>query len=356
MSNAFMPLPRLRSGRMVDVLRGPPPDTGRRLGRVSSQQDTNGVATVTLAVGDPPDEVLTPNVRFHDGMQLTVGDLVWWHMEGPTAFIFAKVPPPAAESIPAEVNLRGLYTDWIWDDSVAPASPGWAMVDVPMSPQVDASPAGIFYSQQFPTYGPDGGYIGLQTSDPWRDFKIAISSMFGTILDAVPGNAAGRAVFGPTAADGGPGSSTWIPYQWMAGKEYIMRLAFDGTPAGKTATAGPWYSSYVMERDWGTSVYVATLISRQQVPTASGMFGDPSNNRWTNFTEYYGPKPHRCKDIPYSRCWFGAPVGYLDIGGGGAQVASDHLNHPSGGEGCSNIKLSDTDTPRDGVIHEIGIR
>jgi len=183
------------------------------------------------------------------------------------------------------VRPRGTYTEWFWPP--APGGRGFDAFEHVLTPETDPGPrSSYFWAHQFQLENGEGGYLGLQTRGDRGDGtweKIAIFSIWEAL------EADGPAPFCFTGE--GVGWSCHIPYPWVAGRAYRLRVATDG--------AGWWVASAADDLTGHVSP-----IGRIKVPDACGGLG-----RWSvMWTEYYGPSVSRCSDLPCARVVFGTPT------------------------------------------------
>lgn len=172
------------------------------------------------------------------------------------------------------------YSYWSWPES------GYEEVSATLTVQ-DADPQGHYYwAHSFRLRGGDQGYSGLQVGSAPQGTKIALF-----------------AIWGATAAEGascrtydneGSGWTCRIdPYQWVAGRPYVLRTVRDQITA-----EGTWIKGTIIDTVTG----VVTVIGRIRVPPTWGdMVG------FSSWTEWFGPALPTCAAFPRSRVAWDEP-------------------------------------------------
>jgi len=217
---------------------------------------------------------------------------------------------------------RGTYTEWFW-----PTAPdGFTAFEHVLTTETDPGPrSSFFWAHQFQLVGGDGGYLGLQTRGDRGDGtweKIAIFSIWEAL------EADGRATYN---FDGeGVGWSCHIPYPWVAGRAYRLRVQTD-EPG--------WWDASVVDEESG----VVARIGRIRVGPACRGLG-----QWSvMWTEYYGGPIRACSDLPHSSVIFSTPS--ADDGSVGPLSSRDRV-----GDGSCETSAIEAVAP-DGVRHQMGI-
>jgi hypothetical protein len=187
-----------------------------------------------------------------------------------------------------------------------------------------------FWAHQFQLDGGEGGYLGLQTKGNRADGSLGKMAIF-SIWDAVEAEGAGPEGSGAVRFGGeGTGWSCRIPYRWVAGDTYRLRVWTEG---------GGWWSATVADEGSGQ----AHAIGRIRVPGDWGRLGSWS----VMWTEYYGPPLRRCTDLAHSCAVFGTPTAE----DGTRMVVPDrHHHHLSDGQCAASVEEVDG-----GIRQEMGI-
>ncbi|MEA2843265.1 MAG: hypothetical protein QOJ69_936 [Actinomycetota bacterium] len=188
-----------------------------------------------------------------------------------------------------------------------------------------------FWAHQFQLDGGEGGYLGLQTKGNRADGSLGKMAIF-SIWDAVEAEGPGPDKSGTVRFTGeGTGWSCRIPYHWVAGDAYRLRVATDG---------GGWWAATVADERSG----VVSPIGRIRVPGEWRGLGCWS----VMWTEYYGAPLRRCADLAHSSAVFGIPTA-VDEGGRGVVPDRRH-DHLSDGRCPASVEEVDG-----GVRQEMGI-
>lgn len=201
----------------------------------------------------------------------------------------------AADSAGAQVGIQGTYSWWTFQN---PPAAGFITAESRISPSnVPAAgpgqvPPWLYYSWYFTLVDGDGAYIGIQ-KDPQVPpaNKKAIFSMWGAtaaICSPVEG-----AICQPFTGEG-EGYQTLIPYNWVAGHRYRVRVR-----QISTGSAGDWWAGQIKDETTG----VTTLIGKIRVPPVYRRI-----NSWSvHFVEWYGPRPDTCGELPESTVYVFRP-------------------------------------------------
>lgn len=222
------------------------------------------------------------------------------------------------------VAPQGTYTDWYWPASAQ----GYYNFDHDLNVQYVTPDAPYFWSHQFGFIGGDGGYLGLQSRG------IGFNGYVGKLAIFSIWQANGASGSCGTFAGEGEGYSCKIPYQWVSGRRYRLRLW-----AVSADALGTWWVAAVMDRSTG----VETQIGLIRVPPSWGWLGSWS----VMWTEYFGGPLSSCSAQPYSRAIFYAPTANA-----GTVSPSSRHNHLSQGTGCNNGRITDLGW---GVMQEMGV-
>lgn len=202
----------------------------------------------------------------------------------------------------ARPTPRSVHTEWSWPPSptVSRTLPaGYRSYEQVILPEVDPGPQSTYtWSHRFTLIEGASGYVGLDID--------------GTGKHAVFGLADQRA---------------GVPYGWVAGGRYAVRIAAEERTR--------WVSSV---RDLATGIEM--VIARMEVPPEWRWLGSPS---WSS-TEYSGDPLVSCDQLTYASAVFWAPI--ADDG------SVPGLSQSRIGPGsCDGSRF---DSFPDGVRHEIG--
>ena len=224
---------------------------------------------------------------------------------------------------------QGTYSSWKWlaAKGSGPTS-GFTSLEHSLTIESVAVNAPYFWSHQFGFEGGDGGYIGLQSNGRRVNGTIGKTAVFSIFSSGIAGLPAASCSVEQAGFDGynKSGTSCRIPFEWSVGSTYNLKVALLAQD-----NSGSWWAGTINGQE----------IARIRVPRAwHGL--RPSSIMWT---EYFGPKPNTCKDIPYSRVRFSQPVanGTIRPVGGSPSVST--------GTDCKNSKVSAVGA---GWIHEVG--
>jgi hypothetical protein len=225
------------------------------------------------------------------------------------------------------VAPKGTFTDWHWPAGTGDSpSLEWGLAVLR-----DPGPTTYFWAHQWSFAGGDVGYFGLQAHDRRDDGSMGRLAVF-SIWSAV------GCADNPTCHPGVEGARFWtcrLPYRWVAGREYRLRVE---------RSDRRWWRASVADPAAGTD----TLVGSIRVPRRWGGIGGPGcSSAWT---EFYGANVPgglaSCDLVPYARARFGVPAMH-----GGTVVPDRHTNRLGPGE-CANSAVADEPT---GVVHEMGI-
>lgn len=236
--------------------------------------------------------------------------------------------------------------------AVLPPNPnGYYNIDTHLAVFVHegAQTAGYFWSQQFLFTNGDGGYMGLQTNgrdnDGNRLQRSAVFSMFdnkaAVARGVTPGDTSRCKGF-KTAGGDGTFVSCIVPFNWIEGKEYRLRIWWLGEPSPTTRRWGGW----VQDVTSGAETFIGSI----DVPIQWNWLGTYANA----FTEYFGPGDQiaDCAVIPYTFArWRNITANNADRVKPRARFGT-HPNYPAGYGACLDFARG---ASVDGAIfHETG--
>jgi hypothetical protein len=208
---------------------------------------------------------------------------------------------------------------------------GFYNFDVLLTINVDPGVQSSYYwAHQFHFKNGDGGYMGLQTNGcmqgEWVG-KMAIFSIWEA-LEAEPGPGASCEWF----TGEGVGWSCRIPYEWVEGRTYRLRI----WALGIDEQENEWWGAWIID----TSTSQETFIGKIKVPGSWQWLEDYS----AVWVEYYG-QVNDCNSIPYAKARFEQPVA-----DNGSFIPQDLT--PAIGTTCPNAQI--TFIENQGVIFETG--
>jgi hypothetical protein len=201
---------------------------------------------------------------------------------------FLHAGTATAQSTAKAHNLSLPYLGWSY-----PGTPGTLETDLKFL--ADPGPnTKWFLSHQFVLEDANagystGGYIGMQTNIQ----NINAKGVMFSIWNATSAKPASGATCQPFSGEG-VGMQCYLPYSWVAGKTYRLRVVNDRSSA---------YSAYVI--DTSTATPTVTYIGQIQAPTAAVNLGRNS----VQWAEYYAPTPANCADFPYVKAQWSRPKG-----------------------------------------------
>jgi hypothetical protein len=247
------------------------------------------------------------------------GQSVWSNVEN------IEITPQAQEQI-TPGGMAYMWYDW----PQLPAS-GFYNLDVLLTIDVDPGVQSAYYwAHQFGFKNGDGGYMGLQTNGfmqgEWVG-KMAIFSIWEA-LAAEPGPGASCEEF----TGEGEGWSCRIPYNWVEGRTYCLRIWVLGVDAQENE----WWGAWIID----TSTNQETYIGKIKVP-GSWQWLDDSSVVWV---EYYG-QVNDCASTSYAKASFEQPT--ADDGNFSPQKLTSVI-----GTTCTNAQI--TLIENQGVIFETG--
>jgi len=251
-------------------------------------------------------------------------DLLWQPWRFVTLLACITTVGLLAASPAQAVAPQGTYTDWNWPATAE----GYYNFDHDLRIMHVTPNASYFWSHQFGFVRGDGGYIGLQSNGLRFDGsrgKLAIFSIWQAT--AATGPACG------TFGGEGTGYSCKIPYEWVIGRSYRLRVW-----STRADTMGKWWGAWVMDRTTGVEEFIGEI----RVPLAWGGLGSWS----VMWTEYFAPIA-TCAEQPKARAVFDAPkANSLTV------APLSHFNHMTQATGCTNGRITDV---HNGVRQEMGI-
>lgn len=233
------------------------------------------------------------------------------------------------------VTQSGTYVNLTWQDTGS--DKGFFNIDHNLTIQKVTPDSHYFWSHQFGFKPPgDGGYMGLQSGGSRVDGswgKTAVFSIFGQGTFA---NSAG-CHSETTGFDGGGsnagGTSCRIPYEWVEGRTYRIRIWTTGSDS-----TGTYWGSWVLD----TATNKETEIGNIKVPASWGWLSS-----WSSmWSEYFGGQKDSCDKYPYSKVLFSAPTA-----NGGAIKPLRSSPSISSNADCKYGKIT---ASGDGFIEEMG--
>lgn len=207
---------------------------------------------------------------------------------------------------------------------------GFYNFDVLLTIDVDPGVQSSYYwAHSFYFKNEKTGYMGLQTNGYIKGQlvgKMAIFSIWDA-LEAEPGPGASSEEF----TGEGEGWSCRIPYEWIEGRTYRLRVR----ALGNDEQGNEWWGAWIID----TSTSQETYIGKIKVP-GSWQWLDDSSAVWV---EYYG-QVNNYDSIPYAKARFEQPT--ADDGNFSPQKLTSII-------GTTNAKI--TLMENQGVIFETGI-
>jgi hypothetical protein len=203
-------------------------------------------------------------------------------------------------------------TYWNWPTN----STGYSEMDTDITPLVDGSPDGYYYSAYYwfaGDYPATGGYLGLQTEGSVPTGKIAIFSIWDATASNGPGYNASGVESGETYY------TSRINYPWVVNHTYDLKISI--------TTIGPpseIWTAWVTDENTG----VQSVIGSITVPYSRGFLYDQSST----FHERYSGPTAACSDMQESEVEYtnltadngsDSPVSHSNVGPTGSACASD---------------------------------
>lgn len=219
-------------------------------------------------------------------------------------------------------SAGGLYNTWWWSDP----PDGFYNFDYHIVPEKVTANAPFYWSHQFSFKNGRGGYFGMQSAGHRQDGsvgKLAIFSIWGASRASGPSC---QAAYGEGAT-----KSCSIPYEWVEGHDYRLRIWAISRDAN-----GDWWGVWVKD----TTTNVETFVGQIQVPLGwRGLSGQS-----LSWTEFFG-STNSCDRLPYSRVRF---YGFRANNESVRPSASDTtINRRN----CSNISITPVN---DGYVQTMG--
>jgi hypothetical protein len=192
-----------------------------------------------------------------------------------------QVMEPSVSSGPPSPCGTYTYLQWPVRDG---AFDGFDSFEWELTPELDTS-QGYFWAHQFALRDSGdpaiGGYVGLQANGsypPGRPTKVAVFSIWNAL------DARGPGVAQPFGGEG-TGYQTLIPWSWVAGRRYHLRIgALDTDPRGDH-----WWVANVRDVATGSEAEIGRIL----VPATWNKL-DTSSVAWT---ELFFPPIRRCADM-----------------------------------------------------------
>lgn len=202
------------------------------------------------------------------------------------------------------------YINWSWPTVVSKMEADMTVLSIPSvgTPSFLSNEIGLWDANN--NYVTES-YIGFQHNFQNTGRRSALFS----IWDATGATAGTGGICQPFGGEG-VGQQCFIPYDWVAGKSYRVRVVHD---------SGVNFSGYVI--DLSTTPPTETLIGQIQAPAQNlaktsgspvGVGGDMS--QWV---EWFGSQPGGCANIPYTKVIRGQPFG----NGGAVQPTSGNQKY-----------------------------
>jgi hypothetical protein len=182
-------------------------------------------------------------------------------------------------------------TDWYWPS----LSNGYTSLSINITPEVDGSPDGYFFANEFyfmnnPSGGLETGYLGLQTkAEAGFTGKLDIFSIWGAedISDAQ---------YTTTyTEEGSSGLSGRNSYQWLAGDKYTLTISYMGM-----VSLGEQWGATVTNDNTGTTSQIAIITA----PASYGLL----SNIAVSFHERYDGEVTSCSAMQPSQVEFTSPT------------------------------------------------
>ena len=225
-----------------------------------------------------------------------------------TFFTFGKIA--LADPITDPTHFDDTY--WYF-----PTNPsGYTQISTNITPIVDGSPDGYYFSSYFlltNNPGGYGGYLGLQTEGSQPTGKIAIFSIWGATASSGPGYNASGTESGQTYY------TSRIQYQWVINNTYVTNVYLSSQASGDNT-----WTATVTDQNTG----VQSLIGNIVTPAS---FGNMQNELVTFHERYSGPTAS-CSDMQESEVEFTdirasngsvAPISQTNEGPSNSACASD---------------------------------
>jgi hypothetical protein len=200
-----------------------------------------------------------------------------------------------ARSAPARSGQGGAYVVWnpLWP------TPQYDRLDWTLT-VLDLPDTKSYYYWAFQDGFVGGGafYFGLQpygSCPGGGNCKIALFSFFGN-------GATTSASSCLSGADGGPGMSCHIPYNWSIGVPYRFTIQLTATDAVNNTET---WSGTVTDTIAGSSTEIGNWTIPGQNTTVPGLIGTEA----VSFVEYYEAVKGGCRQEPYAKVNMSVPTG-----------------------------------------------
>ena len=189
---------------------------------------------------------------------------------------------PSTEATPHGKNL---YTYYAWPAS----SRGYYNVDAVLTVLAVEAQVKVFWAHQVWMRDGPVAYLGLQNQGnlPDRLGKLAIFS----IWDATRARGAHCQRFGGE----GVGLSCRVPYEWVVGHSYRLRLW-----ATTREAEGQWWGAWVIDLRSGDETFIGEI----RAPLGAGWI----ESNTVSFTEYFGGSLPNSVELPPSRVHWQQPT------------------------------------------------
>ena len=216
------------------------------------------------------------------------------------------------------------YINWTWPSVVTSMETD---IQFEVAPPVGTT---TFYSNQFALADAnnqyvDGGYIGFQTNFNGEGLR---RSVLFSIWNSTGATASGPGAFCQTFGHEGSGWQCFMPYDWVAGKNYRARVVKQGALG---------FSGYIVDLSTNppTETLIGTIQARADNPdepsaTVAGI--GASMSQWV---EWYGPRMGGCDNITYSKALRGMPLG--NAGSVQAVAGTPKFTHFDDPARCHNV-------------------
>lgn len=202
----------------------------------------------------------------------------------------------------------------------------------------DVTNAGVYAGNMFYFQNGVGGYFGTQKDKNTKKAIFSIWDTGTTVSTAIPNGADACVRFGHE----GSGTSCIIPYNWIAGREYRLRIWVLNRVNNATAWGG-----WIQDTTTGIETMIGTILLKD----SSGYQGYGSlSASGISFTEHYGFGSLSCSALPRAKITWRGPYANMNgtTIGATSNSAIANFNTPE----CTNSTESSTGAPY--VTHEVG--
>jgi hypothetical protein len=203
-------------------------------------------------------------------------------------------------------------TTWYFPAS----SSGYNQLDTNITPIVDGSPDGYYFSSEFYFTGDTsgyGGYLGLQTEGTIPTGKIAIFSIWGATSSSGPGyNSSGTEV-----------EQTYytsrIQYNWNVNHTYKTDVILLSQSSGSET-----WAATITDQSTGVQSLIGDIVT----PSSMGSF----SNEVVTFHERYSGSTASCSDMQESE------VEFTNLSfNNGSVIPTSHSNVQPSGSACAGL-------------------